>query len=128
MKELPDILDGDDEADMEIETVIKCGLDYSDYAKNTSLLTKELFESHFNEVLELVHYWSSSIGYLVLGAFILNTGSRLPDDVKVLILDAIDKDPYIGRSDKYQKARKEVLEDFRNKVTNYDSRHMIKIN
>lgn len=127
MKELPDILDGDDEADMEIEIVRKCGLDYSDYAEDTSLLTKELFETHFNEVLELVQYWSSSIGYLVLGAFILNTGSKLPDDVKVLILDAIDKDPYIGRSEEYQKARKEVLEDFRNKVRDYDSGHMVKI-
>jgi len=127
MKELPDILDGDDEADIEIEIVEKCGLEYGDYAKDTSLLTKEIFESHFDKVLDLIHYYSGSVGYLVLGAFILNTGSRLPDDVKILILDAIDNDPYIGRSEEYQKAREEVLDDFREKVTNYQSGRVTEI-
>ena len=46
MKEHPDILDGDDEADeadMEIEIVIKCGLEYGKYARGSFFAYKRDF-------------------------------------------------------------------------------------
>ena len=95
--------------------------------EDPSLLTREIFESHFDEILEIVRYWASSIGYLVFGAFILNTSSRLPENVKELILEAIEDDPYVGRSEEYHEARQDVLKDFRQKILDHRRGQITKV-
>ena len=126
-KDTPFISEGDDEVDIEISLVKACGIKYEDYVDDKSLLSKEIFEAHFDKLLEKVNRMDHYIAYLILGYLILKTGSNLPDDLREKIIEAGDwendrKDWKMEDTDEdreFLDDRKEILLDFQEKIRNH---------
>ncbi len=87
----------------------------------------EIFEAHFDKLLEKVNWMDHYIAYLVLGYLILKTGSNLPDDLREKIIDAGDwendrKEWKMEDTDEdreFLDDRKEILLDFQEKIRNH---------
>ncbi|MFW9864595.1 MAG: hypothetical protein ACFFEN_00720 [Candidatus Thorarchaeota archaeon] len=73
-------MEGDGEADVLISLIEDCGIGYEDYAKDKTVLTREILERHFDELLETVSSIKLHVAFLILGVLILNTGSKMPVD------------------------------------------------
>ncbi len=84
-----EILEGDEESDLASFFIKACGLNYRDFLDDDRILTKDIFEKNFKNIMQVVERRSSRRKtYLILGYFILLTGARLPNDLKVKIIDA----------------------------------------
>ena len=122
-KDTPFIMEGDDEADIEISLIKTCGINYGDYAKDESLLTREIFEDHFDIILKEVREMGHYIGYLIMGCLILKTGSKLPDDLRKKLIDSadwkLDRKDWRGADEEFLELRKEILLDFQDKIRNH---------
>ncbi len=112
------IMEGDEESDIEAFFVNACGLNLKDYHKDNRILTRKDFEDNFDKVMGVVEERSSRREtYIVLGYFILLTGSYLPDDLKSKIIDALKWEHEEGLWDeKFIRERKFYLKDFRDKI------------
>jgi len=118
----PRILDDDDEYDIASSMLNACGLDFEDFFLNERILTRENLEKNFQILLNMVKNRSFlKATYFVIGYFILITGSRLPEDLRVKILDNTrwDKEE-IYWSRKEDKIERQIyLKDFCEKINNH---------
>lgn len=131
MKETPYILDGDDEADVQIKILEICGFEFPEdpYNNGPELFpSRKMLESQLNnpnsKLMKLLN--NCKIGYLeylILGAFILKAGATLPEGIKEKILKTADWETDKGRWDHcskdFKSERKRILEDFQYKVKNH---------
>jgi len=128
-KDTPWIMEGDGEADIQIDMIEMCGIKYEDFAENESILTKEIFEKHFYQILRLTN--SDYLSLLIFGALILRTGSFLPNEVREKIVKAADweneKERWKYADAEFIKFRKEILIDFRQKIINHKRGEITKI-
>ncbi|KKN69750.1 hypothetical protein LCGC14_0437790 [marine sediment metagenome] len=83
----PTIIAGDLQQDIEDRIVDICGVEFHDYLHDDRILTQEIFEQHFEEILEFIESRNNYIYYQVLGYFILKTGATLPSYLR----DTIDE-------------------------------------
>jgi hypothetical protein len=124
-KDTPFIMEGDGEVDIQISLVKACGLDYIKYAKNNSLLTREILEMHFDELLEIVERMNHHVAYLILGVLILKTGSKMPDLLREKLIESADwrreRELWKYADEEFLKERKEILLDFQEKIKNHKS-------
>jgi len=122
-KDTPFIMEGDDEADIEISLIKACGINYENYAEDESILTREIFEAHFDILLEKVNRMNHYIGYLIFGSLILKTGSKLPEELREKIFEAADwkndRKDWRDASEDFLELRKEILIDFQEKIKNH---------
>lgn len=116
-----EIMEGDEESDLESFFIKACGLDLRDYHKDNRILTRNIFEKNFDKIMEIVERRDSRRNtYLVLGYFILLTGSYLPDDLKIKIIDASKWEHEKGLwDDKFVRERKFYLKDLRDKIRSH---------
>ena len=128
-KDTPWITEGDGEADIQIDLVEVCGIGYEAFAEDESILTKEIFEKHFPQILRLIN--SDYLSLLIFGALILRTGSFLPDKVRKKIMEAADwkneKERWKYADAEFIKSRKEILIDFRQKISNHKRGQITKV-
>ena len=83
-----EIMEGDEETHLEIYFVKACGLNLMDYNNDERILTQAIFENSFGKILDIIEEHSSRRKvYIVLGYFILLTGSRLPEYLKYKIIE-----------------------------------------
>lgn len=122
-KSLPIIVEGDDEWDILLLIVEACGLDYREFLKNKALLTQDIFESHYKDIMKIVdHYSFSHNTYLIIGYLILRTGARLSNELREKIIDATNFDKY--EKDYWMNNRHErkfFLTDLREKISVHKS-------
>lgn len=133
-KDGPYILEGDDEADIITEILEICGFEFSEdpyvYLDNDGpdlLPTKEMLEKQLEPNSRLMrHLDTCEVGYLeylILGAFILQTGIKLPEALKEKILKTADWKTEEWRwkdaSESFKEERKKVLKDFQEKIRSH---------
>ncbi|MBA7541508.1 hypothetical protein ES705_33822 [subsurface metagenome] len=115
------IMGGDDQADIESYIVTICGLDYEEYLMDKKILTQSVFESHLVDIIDFIENSAySRIAYQVLGYFILKTGSMLPDNIKIKIIESsMWEDELDVWEEHLQKSRKFHLDAFRNSIISH---------
>ena len=126
-KDTPFITEGDGKADVEISLIEAYGIKYEDYVEDNSILTKEIFEAHLNELLDLVNKVNHYVAYLILGVLILKTGTNLTEDLREKLIKAAAwennrKDWKLEDTDEdreFLDLRKEILLDFQEKIRNH---------
>ena len=113
-----EIMEGDEESDLESFIVKACGIDLRAFHKDRRILTRKIFETNFDKIMEVIEKRSSRRAtYLVLGYFILFTGCFLPEDLKFKIIDASRWEHEKGSWDeRFVRERKFYLKDFREKI------------
>ena len=118
------IMGSESHLDAEWAIVKICGVDVGDYIENESILTRELIEEHFDEIVN--HVKSSDYSYYgthqVLGYLILKTGSALPEHLRDDILECASwqrEKEFWSQVPSWEKPRKYFLNDFKTKIKNY---------
>lgn len=118
----PTIIAGDEQQDIETEVVAICGIELRDYLFDDRILTREIFEQYFEEILSYIE-GRNYIAYQVLGYFILKTGSKLFPFLRDAIVESTK-----WEYDKRQKwpsnwvnLRKFYLNDLRKKILAHES-------
>ncbi len=113
-----EIMEGDEESDLASFFIKACGINLKDYHNDDRVLTRDIFEDSFDKIMKIVERRSSRRKtYLVLGYFILLTGSVLPDDLTTKIIDASKWEHEKGLWDKrFVRERKFYLKDLRDKI------------
>lgn len=119
MKETPCLLEGDDEADVEVTILKICGFESFQPIPTREALEKQLeFGSELMTLLDRCEI--GYLEYIVLGAFILKTGADLPQDLRERIIQTADwetdKWRWKGSNKKFQEERKDILKDFQYKI------------
>ena len=113
-----EIMEGAEESDLESFIVKACGIDLRAYHKDKRILTRKIFEARFDKIMEVVDKRASRRKtFLVLGYFILFTGSFLPEVLRAKIIDA-SKWKHEKRSweKQFVRERKFYLKDLREKI------------
>ncbi len=133
-KDTPYILEGDDEADVKIDILEICGYEisedpyiYLDDDRPELLPTRKMLEKQLKSNSRLMrHLDICEVGYLeylILGSFILQTGAKLPDDLREKILKTADWKTEEWRwkdsTESFKNERRKVLRDFQNKIQNH---------
>lgn len=141
-KDTPYILEGDDEADVKIDILEICGYEISEdpyiYLDDDGpelLPTRKMLEKQLKSNSRLMrHLDICEVGYLeylILGAFILQTGAKLPDDLREKILKTADWKTEEWRwkdaTESFKNERRKVLRDFQNKIQNHKPSKISKI-
>ena len=119
MKETSCLLEGDDEADVEVTILKICGFEASEPNPTREALEKQLeFGSELMTLLDRCEI--GYLEYIVLGSFILKTGAALPQDLRERIIQTADwetdKWRWKGSNKKFQEERKDILKDFQYKI------------
>ena len=72
-----------------MDTYIKqvCGIDSEKFTEEEEYITREMIETHFSELVEMVSKWSDPKVYYKLGLLILKTGARLTEDFRKAIIE-----------------------------------------
>ncbi len=124
VKSTAEILEEDTEEDMAAFFLDECGVDYSTYNfDNKRILTREVFEQHIDKIVKIINKYPDShrpIAYIILGCFILTSGSKLSEKLKAKILEScnwayIDSQAY----EHFKRERQFYIEDFRQKIVNH---------
>lgn len=123
----PTIFCGDDTTDLEVQIVQICNVNLVEYFEDQRVLTRDKFQEHFDEILELIENWApdypeyNNIAYHVLGVFILELGAKLPRDLRERIVEATDWniDKKINWPKKWIFLRKFYLSDLREKILDH---------
>ena len=116
-----------------------CGLDFDEFIEDETLLTKEILEDHYHEILMIDPYDQDNPKYLkllyimVLGALILKTGSRLPNDLqkKINNIDIWDielKQRWKRPNDHYLENKINALTEFQEMIRNHKNGYIVEIN
>jgi len=114
------IMGGDEQWDIRSYIIDICKIDYKEYLDDKSLLTRDIFEKHFDNIVFFIEERHSHIAYHVFGYFILITGSHCPEFIRQRIIKLTDWKYESGKwSAKYVKDRKRHLRDLREKITNH---------
>ncbi|GAG62339.1 unnamed protein product [marine sediment metagenome] len=123
----PTIKCGDDTVDLEVHFIDICNVNLYDYLEDNKKLTRDKFQKHFVEILDLVESWApdfpeyNNVAYQLLGLFVLKLGAKLPDDVRERIIEATDWriDKKIRWSPYWIRQRQFYLYDLREKIKNH---------
>lgn len=122
------------------EIIEECGLNFDDeYLENKSLLTPELLESHYDDILMKDPFDQDNPEYLkllypvVLGALILQIGARLPSDLqkKIIDIDMWDnelKQRWRRPNDHHIENKINALTKFQEMIRNHESGKITEIN
>ena len=121
------------------EIIEICGLDFDEFIDDETLLTKELLESHYDDILVNDPYDENNPEYfkllypIVLGAIILQIGARLPNDLQKKINDLdiwdIELKQRWRRSNEYDLENKiNARTEFQEMIRNYESGKVLEIN
>ena len=134
----PMILDGDGEADCLSHINKLIGYDTPDYTELSDdemewedlryqkifppreLLEKNLMQN--SKLLDRIQNWTeNTLEFLVLGGIVVITGAKMPEDVKLKILTAIEWSIVHEKwnSEKFARERKKALLDLKYHITNY---------
>ncbi|HEC37115.1 hypothetical protein LCGC14_1446290 [marine sediment metagenome] len=113
-----ELMEGDEESDLEAFFVKASGVDLRAFHQDRRVLTREIFEARFDKIMEVVEKRASRrTTFLVLGYFILLTGSFLPEDLRFKIIEATkwehERDSWDTR---FVRKRKFYLRDLREKI------------
>ena len=123
-----------------VELIEECGLNFDDeYCGNESLLTPELLESHYDDILMKDPFDQENPEYLkllypvVLGALILQIGARLPSDLqkKIIDIDIWDielKQRWRRPNDHHLENKIKALTEFQEMIRNHESGKITEIN
>jgi len=119
------IMGGDAQRDLEKKLVELCGLSYGEYLENREIVTREVLEGNFDEIINFIHKSRSDcIAHQVFGYFILFTGSKLPTHEKDHILSCSNWETekcFWLQNPKLARERKFFLNDFRQKILSHTS-------
>lgn len=117
MKETPYFFEGDDEWDTEVAIIEKCRINFIEYSKDPSLLTREIFEANLDKILEIIHP-DDSIAHYILGFLILKLEAKAPDNLldRIANLARPEYDIYRFHDKEKQLKRELLLEDLRRKI------------
>jgi len=120
-----EIMEGDEESDLASFFIKACGLNYRDFLDDDRILTREIFENNFNNIMQIVEQRSNRRKtYIILGYFILLTGARLPNDLKVKIIKAANWEYEKGLwEERLIRERKFCLKDFQEKIQAHKTGH-----
>lgn len=86
---------------------------FFDILENKAPITKEIFEEHIPLMLEKLNF---NIGLQVFAYHLMKVGAKMENNVKQLILNAIDNDEWAMES----KERRNCMLEFRERVSNYN--------
>ena len=114
------VMGGDTPLDYQGDMVDLCGVDYDKFADMDYDHTKirSEIESNLDKLVEYcnsVKYGEPEIAWQVLGVIILESGSKLPDDIKTKIVEAADNDDWAQEDEernRYMKAFKYAVENY----------------
>ncbi|TES98663.1 MAG: hypothetical protein E3J90_05605 [Promethearchaeota archaeon] len=117
------IMGGEDQMDIEWGIVDICGINISEYIEDDTLLTRELVEKNFEEIMKYVKSeYNNYVAHQVLGYIILKTGSNLPselqNDILMCALWDIEKEFWL-QNPRWENPRKFFLKDFKTKIGNH---------
>lgn len=116
------VMGGDTPLDYQGDMIDLCGVDYNAFVDNYDLDLTALrsdIESSYDKLTEYcdnVSYGDPNIAYQILGVLILESGAKLPDEIKIKIEDAAKNDEWSTSNDE----RKANMDAFRHQVANYD--------
>ena len=117
------------------EIIETCGLNFDDeYIENEALLTPDLLESHYDDILKLIQNkelafkdlpYSDRLIYMVLGALIVLTNAKLPVDLRQKIIDSADwgfelKNRWRKVDDEFIEKREKILTFFQERLKNHE--------
>ncbi len=109
--------------DIEWKIIDICGLDASEYIEDETILTRELVEKNFKKILGCVKSeYNSYIASQVLGYIILKTGSEMPEEVQIDILNSTSwqrEKHFWKQNPNWVAPRKHFLKDFKTKIRNH---------
>ncbi len=114
-----EIFEDDEEADLATFMLDACGLKFSKFMFNESILTRENFEKNYDVLLKMAENRGfSRATYLLLAYFTLITGVKLSENFRQEILEVADGKHEDGRwvNEEITLIRKKYLEDFREKI------------
>jgi len=121
------------------ETIEICGLHFEEFIEDEALLTKELLESHYDDILRDIPQKEENLSYvnllyiMVLGALILQTGARLPIDLqkKIIDIDIWDielKQRWRRPNEYYLENKIKARTEFQEMIRNHESGKVTEIN
>ena len=90
-----------------------CGIDTEKFVEEDEEITREMVETHFDELVEMVRRWSNPVGYLKLGQVILKTNSKLPEEIKNEMIE------FTNNLVDNETVTKEQLRDFQDRIKRY---------
>ena len=116
-----DIMGGDAPLDFEDEIFKICNIER--ISGNSSKLTKEHFEEHLSEILEMLrkqrnnqYYDRFAIGFQVLGVLMMSCGATITDELKTEIKTASETDTWANEDPE----RKEIINGFHKALNVYN--------
>ena len=120
------------------EIIEICGLNFDEFIEDKTRLTKDLLESHYDNILVNPHDQGSSeylriLYIMVLGALILQTGTKLPIELQKKISD-IDiweielRQRWKRPNEDYLKDKINDLIEFQKMIRNHRSGKVVEIN
>lgn len=120
------------------EIIQICGLDFEQFIEDETLLTKELLESHYDDVLLKYPYDKENPEYfkilypIVLGAVILKIGARLPEDLREIIVnlnlwELELKKRWRSVDDEFLNKRRKILKHLEGKIRDHTSGKSVEI-
>lgn len=121
------------------EIIEICGLHFEEFIEDEALLTKELLESHYDDILRDIPQKEENLSYvnllyiMVLGALILQTGARLPFDLqkKISDIDIWDielKQRWKRPNEYYLENKIKARTEFQEMIRNHESGKVTEIN
>ena len=117
----PNVSANDYYLDIEAKVVETCGLDFFDYILENSILTPELFNAHYDEIVEIARHREERQGLLALGFLIMKVGAKIPKEVRIDILTEVELEltDWVYDDPEYGKIRRKYLEGFKDKLWYY---------
>ena len=121
------------------EIIEICGLDFDEFIDDETLLTKELLENRYDDILRDIPQNEENLSYvnllyiMVLGALILQTGARLPFDLqkKISDIDIWDielKQRWKRPNEYYLENKIKARTEFQEMIRNHESGKVTEIN
>ena len=117
------VMGGESQLDIEWGIVEICGIEVDAYIENDQLLTRELVELNFDEIIKFTTQSQDNfIGHQVLGYIILKTGSTLPKTLQNDILRCASwerEKEFWSQNPRWENPRKFFLNDFKTKIRDH---------
>lgn len=103
--------------DVGMDTYIEevCGINTEKFVEEEEEITREMVETHFNDLVEMIRRWSNPVGYLKLGRVILEANAKLPEVIKKEIIEMT------SNLENSEDIDKKLLHDFQDKIKVYSS-------
>lgn len=113
-----------------------CSLDFDEFIENESLLTAQLLESHYEDILKCVSdeniTYQDHLVYMVLGVLIIKTKARLPKKLCDKIINSANwefelKTRWRIVDEDFLKKRRETLLEFKEMIRNHKEGRILNV-